>query len=84
MATKIKNQKHIDPVCGMEASTNGTVSPYVLGSCTYYFCAKGCRDAFVANPDKYLQEKPDQHKGWWTRYLERLSKATGGRAQSCH
>ena len=26
---------------------------------TYYFCAKGCRDAFVADPEKYLANGPE-------------------------
>ncbi len=27
---------------------------------TYYFCAPGCKKAFVENPQKYLKEEPKQ------------------------
>ena len=50
----------------------------------FYFCAEGCRDAFVADPDKYLNSVPAKKKGLWGRYLERLEKATAGKSMNCH
>lgn len=69
----------IDPVCGMKVDPSETAIVATHDGCSYYFCADGCRKAFEANPGKYL--KP---KGWWGRYLERLEKATGGKAMTCH
>jgi YHS domain-containing protein len=50
----------------------------------YYFCAEGCRKAFVENPQKYLEPKSQKKKSWWCRYTERLEKATGGKSMKCH
>ena len=43
-----------DPVCGMdvEASTAKHTTDY--NGQTYYFCAPGCKKAFEADPQKYL------------------------------
>src|SRR5262249_26378845 len=45
----------IDPVCGMaverESAPTLTVEQQV-----YYFCAKGCRDEFAANPELFLHK----------------------------
>jgi len=45
---------HVDPVCKMlvRPSTAAATADH-LGE-SYYFCALGCRDKFVANPQKYL------------------------------
>ena len=46
-----------DPVCGM------TVDPHMAkyraehAGQTYYFCATGCRDKFIAEPARYLGER---------------------------
>lgn len=50
----------IDPVCKMtvsKASPRGGTAEH--NGETYYFCAPGCREAFTANPEKYL--KGDGH-----------------------
>jgi len=74
----------IDPVCFMKVSPDKRDFMLTYKMRTYYFCAEGCRKAFEANPDKYLEPKPTKRKGWWGRYLERLNKATGGKSQKCH
>ncbi len=43
-----------DPVCGMLVSRLGAVAEAEHDHKTYYFCARECRDAFLAAPDKYL------------------------------
>ena len=46
----------IDPICKMEVDTdnpNGGSSEY--NGTTYYFCAPGCKVAFEAEPEKYLE-----------------------------
>ncbi|MDA3869170.1 MAG: YHS domain-containing protein [Gammaproteobacteria bacterium] len=44
-----------DPVCGMEVSHLSAIATTDHEGKTYYFCSDGCRDAFVAEPGKYLK-----------------------------
>lgn len=85
MKLALKNKKaNIDPVCNMEVVPATTEINAVINGVTYYFCAEGCKKAFVDNPEKYLNPKPAKKKGWWCRYTERLEKSTGGKAMKCH
>jgi len=74
-------QQFIDPVCGMTVDPNTAAAKICHNGVQIYFCADGCKEAFEANPDKFKEKK---RKGFWQRYLDRLNKATGGQAQSCH
>ena len=78
-------EKYFDPVCMMEVdSSDESVLKFIYKTNTYYFCAEKCRKAFEVNPENYLNPKSRKRKGLWGRYLERLEKATGGKAQKCH
>jgi YHS domain-containing protein len=79
--TAIKNDSAKDPVCGMTVNPQMTDIAATIEGHAYYFCAEGCRKAFVKNPKKYLEPKK---KGLWGRYLQRLEKATGGQTMKCH
>jgi len=75
----------LDPVCGMTVNQRLTEIVTTIQGQKYYFCAEGCRDAFVADPQKYLTPAASpKKKGFWCRYLERLEKATGGKSMNCH
>lgn len=50
-----------DPVCGMEVSRLTAIAEINYEGKTYYFCSPGCRDAFEAEPGKYL--KPHRQHG---------------------
>ena len=77
-----ENQKtSVDPVCGMEVDVSSAAGSATFDGTTYYFCEDGCRRDFEAEPCKYLAPK---RKGWWGRYMDRLQKATGGKAMKCH
>ena len=82
--TATKTHTFIDPVCGMAVNPETTRINTNVDGQTYYFCAEGCHKAFVKAPGKYLKPKSEKKKGWWCRYLERLEKATGGKAMKCH
>jgi YHS domain-containing protein len=85
MSLAVKNKKAIiDPVCGMEIDPTATEIKATIKGDTHFFCALSCREAFVDNPEKYLNPKPAKKKGWWCRYTERLKKSTGGKAMKCH
>ena len=85
MQRQLKQKKSvIDPVCGMTVDQHISKIVATIQGQTYYFCAAGCREAFIADPNKYLSTDPQKKKGLWGRYLERLEKATGGKAMNCH
>ena len=74
-----------DPVCGMDVIPSTTDITAEIDGNTYYFCAEGCRNSFVKNPQKYLCSAPaKKKKGIWGRYLARLEKSSGGNAMKCH
>ena len=81
----------IDPVCGMKVDPSKTDLVATHQGYSYYFCAEGCRKAFEANHQKYLEPRPAKlkgPKGWWGRYLERMGMANrelfGGGSPRCH
>jgi len=43
-----------DPVCGMTVDPTTAIHAHHDGR-DRYFCSEGCRDAFVAEPDKYIE-----------------------------
>ena len=46
----------VDPVCGMEVDVDSSeVVTAVFRGQTFYFCAPGCKDAFEAEPSRYLR-----------------------------
>jgi YHS domain-containing protein len=79
-----KEKKIVDPVCGMAVTPKMTEIKADIDGNTYYFCAEGCRKSFIEEPEKFLNPKPAKKKGLWCRYLERLEKASGGKAMNCH
>jgi YHS domain-containing protein len=82
------NEKIKDPVCGMEVEPGRTRLVAVYQGHSYWFCSRACRETFEKNPQKYLEPKHPKHKGWFGRYLERLSKANeehfGKGGPRCH
>ncbi len=79
---------HIDPVCGMEVDPGKTRLVAIYQGHSYWFCSEDCREAFEANPRKYLEVKPEKRKGWFGRYLDRMARANkdqfGGGGPKCH
>jgi YHS domain-containing protein len=78
------SQTFIDPVCAMRMLPGCITHTFAYRDHTYYFCTETCLLAFSANPEKYLNPEPAKPKGIWARYMDRLTKATGGRALQCH
>lgn len=59
----------IDPVCGMSVRTEGSKSSVFRGT-AYYFCSAEHRDAFEADPERYVgvlagagRESMEHHHG---------------------
>lgn len=55
----------IDPVCGMSVDQKSAPAHATHGGQVYYFCARGCRDEFLEDPERYLVAShpgvPDSH-----------------------
>ena len=47
---------YIDPVCGMEVTSDTAEETLDYQGRTYYFCSADCREAFEENPQKYAQQ----------------------------
>jgi len=43
-----------DHVCGMAVSETARVFSAEFGGKTYVFCSEGCRDRFIAHPERYI------------------------------
>jgi Cu+-exporting ATPase len=46
----------IDPVCGMTVDPAATAHKALHQGTDYFFCSRGCREKFVADPARYLHE----------------------------
>jgi Cu+-exporting ATPase len=44
-----------DPVCGMDVDIDAETPRHEHAGVLYYFCCDGCRAAFAAEPEKFLQ-----------------------------
>lgn len=49
---KPSNSRHMDPVCGMEATSDIIKATY--NGQDYYFCSEHCKGEFVAKPQEYV------------------------------
>ena len=47
-----------DPVCGMSVDPASAKHSAEFAGKTYYFCSAGCREKFLAEPQRYLGEAP--------------------------
>ena len=52
------SNQHIDPVCGMTVDPAKAAHQADHDGVSYHFCSAGCRTKFIANPAKYLADKP--------------------------
>ncbi|MGH8214635.1 MAG: heavy metal translocating P-type ATPase, partial [Rhodanobacteraceae bacterium] len=52
--TRPTAQSAIDPVCGMTVDPRTSKHRAVHAGHTYHFCSAGCREKFVAEPERYL------------------------------
>ncbi len=50
-----------DPVCGMDVDQATARHTAEHNRQTYYFCAPGCKKAFEAEPEKYLDPSYEAH-----------------------
>lgn len=67
-----------DPVCGMEVEPATAAASSVYHGQTYYFCAKGCKAAFDADPQRYIGQAA--HEG----HRQHGSHGSHGHGSSAH
>ncbi|HEX9766565.1 MAG TPA: heavy metal translocating P-type ATPase [Nitriliruptorales bacterium] len=53
----------VDPVCGMTITPDSAAATVDHDGATVHFCSTGCRDAFIADPDRYLSTHPTTTHG---------------------
>ncbi len=53
----------VDVVCGMTVDEKKAAGVSTYEGKTYYFCSRGCKQAFDKDPKKYLSGKPGEHGG---------------------
>jgi YHS domain-containing protein len=82
--SKSSNQIFIDPVCLMKVAPDKKDLTFTYQMRIYYFCAGTRLKSFEADPEKYLKSMTTKRKGLWSRYLDRLNKAAGGKPPKCH
>ena len=67
---------NFDPVCGMTVN-NFSIRPIVVcQGIKYSFCSEGCRKAFMANPQRYLNPKVRERKERIEHHLGLVTRAT--------
>ena len=49
-----------DPVCGMTVDPHTTKHRATYQGKSFHFCSNGCREKFIANPEKYLEPASTQ------------------------
>ena len=52
-----------DPVCGMKIRPQDAAGSSEFNGRTIYFCSKGCKQAFDANPGKYAGQSSGTRGG---------------------
>ncbi|WP_192918594.1 XdhC family protein [Salinigranum salinum] len=45
----------VDPVCGMDVTVGEAAATATHEGRTYHFCGEGCRDAFVDDPERFVE-----------------------------
>lgn len=56
--SELSNITVIDPVCGMSVNPENTDHYHEYAGHTYDFCSSKCQNKFIADPEKYLGNKP--------------------------
>src|SRR5437763_13312034 len=56
----MSEQEFRDPVCGMTVTRSSAAGTVEHGGQPYYFCAPSCAAKFRANPEKYLNPRPER------------------------
>jgi Cu+-exporting ATPase len=53
-------ENQIDPVCGMNVSSDKAAGSFEYEGQTYYFCSRSCQEKFRNHPQVFLNKSPQQ------------------------
>ncbi len=70
-----------DPVCGRKVDPHASGFAAFYDQRDFYFCSQGCLDHFHQDGKRYARKGL---RGLWSRYLDRVQKATDGKPPCCH
>jgi YHS domain-containing protein len=51
---------YVDPVCKMNGTITNTTNFTSFNHTIYYFCSEMCKNEFIANPEKFLNEPSEE------------------------
>jgi YHS domain-containing protein len=80
----LSKKNRTDPVCGLKVDPDRSGFSTVYKKHSYYFCSQGCFDRFMQDRGRFGQTAPRGLKGIWSRYIDRVQKATDGKPPCCH
>ncbi len=49
----------LDPVCGMHFEATPAAATVEYSGSTYYFCGRGCKEAFEEDPERFIEAFPE-------------------------
>ncbi len=78
------NRKKTDPVCGKKIDPDRTEHMAVSSAHSYYFCSQRCLERFHQDSERFTRAAHRGLKGIWSRYIDRVQKATDGKPPCCH
>ncbi len=76
------NQK--DPVCGLKINPQRGGYSTEYEQRLYFFCSRDCLDRFHQDSERFAKAGRWGLKGIWSRYIDRVQKATDGKPPCCH
>ena len=80
----IKKTKQTDPVCGLKINPQRSGYSTEYEQRLYFFCSRNCLDRFHQDSERFAKSGRRGLKGIWSRYIDRVSKATDGKPPCCH
>ena len=80
----LSRKNRIDPVCGQKVDPDHSGFSTVHNKHFFYFCSQGCFDRFMQDRGRFEKQGRQGIRGIWSRYLDRVQKATDGKPPCCH
>jgi len=83
MAQQQAEEKVTCPVSGKEFVKSETSPKYEYKGKTYYFCCENCKEAFMKNPEKYLQKKAEMKEVYTCPMHPEVKSDKPGKCPEC-
>lgn len=83
MAQQQAEEKVTCPVSGKEFVKSETSPKYEYKGKAYYFCCENCKEAFMKNPEKYLQKKAEMKEVYTCPMHPEVKSDKPGKCPEC-